>query len=157
MLNTIFFDYYWMKLAFLEAEKGGNIGEVPVGSLLLFKNNLISSGFNRCIMDNNPCAHAEITAIKNAGKYLKNYRLNNTVLYVTHEPCLMCSSAIINARISRVIFGSYNKKYMGLTDLLFYLNKKKIKHHIKNITGGIQLLHCNNLIKFFFQKKRHNF
>lgn len=114
MNPKILFHNYWMKMALLEAKKGLRRGEVPIGAILLQNNSFISSGYNSCIMKNDPNAHAEILAIKRGGRIINNYRFKNTSLYVTHEPCFMCSGAILNARINKIIFGSYNTNNTGL-------------------------------------------
>ncbi|AEH39750.1 tRNA-specific adenosine deaminase [Buchnera aphidicola (Cinara tujafilina)] len=150
----MFDDVYWMKLALLAAKKGEKKGEVPIGSIIVYKNKLIGTGWNSCISQKNPTAHAEIISIQKAGQKLNNYRLKNTVLYVTHEPCWMCASAIMFARISRIVYGSYSSKYDCITNFVNILYKKNIKHHIVNITSGILLYECSILLSDFFKNKR---
>lgn len=150
----IFDDVYWMKFALLAAKIGEKKGEVPIGSIIVYQNKLISTGWNSCISQNNSSAHAEMLSIQKAGQKLKNYRLSNAIIYVTHEPCWMCSAAIVLARISRIVYGSYSSKYNCITSFLDILYKQNIKHHIKNITSGILLYECSILLSKFFKKKR---
>ena len=150
----IFDDIYWMRYAILAAKIGEKKGEIPIGSIVVFNNTLIGIGWNSCISQHNSSAHAEILSIQKAGKTLKNYRLLNSILYVTHEPCWMCSSAILLARIGRIVYGSYSSKYECITTFMRLLYKKKIKHHIKNITSGILLYECSILLSNFFKNKR---
>ncbi|WP_154049227.1 tRNA adenosine(34) deaminase TadA [Buchnera aphidicola] len=149
-----FIDNYWMKKALNQAKKGKQRGEVPIGSVLVKGNYLVSSSCNSCISLFDSSAHSEILVIKTGGIKLKNYRLYNTVLYVTHEPCFMCSAAIINSRICRVVYGSYssNKHNFSYFMNLLYINN--IKHHIKDIKSGVLLYECSSLLKNFFKKKR---
>ena len=100
------FDEKYMQMALNEAEKAGRGGEVPVGAILLKGDRLLAKDHNRCIELNDPTAHAEILVLRKAGEVLGNYRLNDTMLYVTVEPCPMCASAMIHSRISRLVFRS---------------------------------------------------
>ncbi|WP_343126695.1 tRNA adenosine(34) deaminase TadA [Buchnera aphidicola] len=145
----------WMQFAISMAKIGEKKGEVPIGAILVYKNKIISQSWNSCISNNDASAHAEILVIKNGGKFLKNYRLLNTSLYVTHEPCLMCSSAIFHARIKKIVYGSYSFNKESLTNFLFFF-KKKIKHHIKEIISGVLLYECSMLLKNFFKNIRKN-
>jgi tRNA(adenine34) deaminase len=103
-------DQKWMKIAIQEAKKAVNEGEVPVGAILVKNGMIIAKAHNRPITKNDATAHAEILAIRKAGKKEKNYRLVGTTLYVTLEPCLMCLGALINARIERIVFGAKKHK-----------------------------------------------
>ncbi|CUR53146.1 tRNA adenosine(34) deaminase TadA [Buchnera aphidicola] len=143
----------WMRHAILLAKKGEKKGEVPIGAVLIHKQKIIGHGWNSCIKKNDISAHAEILAIRTAGQFLNNYRLLNTSLYVTHEPCLMCSAAIFHARITRVIYGSYSIKIDKLTNFFLFIKNKK-KHHIKEIISGVLLYECSMLLKMFFKRKR---
>ena len=103
-------DRYWMRHALRLAEQAGREGEVPVGALLVRHGQLIAEGWNRPIINSDPSAHAEMQALRAAGQALSNYRLIDTTLYVTLEPCTMCAGAIIHARVARVVFGAYDPK-----------------------------------------------
>ncbi|VFP81457.1 tRNA-specific adenosine deaminase [Buchnera aphidicola (Cinara curvipes)] len=147
-------DNYWMKIALNQAYKGEKRGEIPIGSVLVKNNYLISSSYNSCVSLFDASAHSEILVIRKGGKKLKNYRLYNTVLYVTHEPCFMCSAAIINSRIRRVVYGSYSTKKHDFSYFMNLLYINNIKHHIRDIKSGVLLYECSNLLKNFFKKKR---
>lgn len=144
---------YWMKFALFLAKISFNQGEVPVGSVLVHLNKVIGIGWNNPIINNDPTAHAEIIALRNGGKYLKNYRLLNTKLYVTLEPCIMCLGAILNSRINTLIIGASRKNnfknILYDTNFIYSSNSFKIKI-IKNILKD----ECSNLIKKFFINKR---
>ncbi|QJC38397.1 tRNA adenosine(34) deaminase TadA [Enterobacteriaceae endosymbiont of Donacia fulgens] len=146
-------DIYWMKYALYFAKLTKYNGEIPVGAIIVKNNKIISFGNNNTIKKNDPTAHAEIIALRKAGKYLKNYRLLNTTMYVTLEPCLMCSGAIIMSRISRLVFSTYNKKYFNIGSFIDLLGIYNINHKIK-INSGILRKECTNLIQNFFYSKR---
>ncbi|QJC31922.1 tRNA adenosine(34) deaminase TadA [Enterobacteriaceae endosymbiont of Donacia versicolorea] len=152
-------DIYWMKYTLKVAILAKNAGEIPVGAIIIKNNKIISYGYNNSIKKNDPTAHAEIIALRKAGKFLKNYRLLNTTMYVTLEPCLMCFGAIIISRITRLVFSSYNKKYNGknykLGSFINLLKIYDINHKLK-ISSGILINKSTNIIKNFFNKKRKN-
>ncbi|WP_075433771.1 tRNA adenosine(34) deaminase TadA [Buchnera aphidicola] len=147
-------DQYWMKKALKKAFYGKKKGEIPIGSILVKNNCLISASWNSCISLFDASAHAEILVMRRAGKKLKNYRLNNTALYVTHEPCFMCSDAIINARIEKVVYGSYSFKKNNFSYFMNFLYKNNIKHHIKEIKSGVLFHECSSILNNFFKEKR---
>ncbi|VFP85846.1 tRNA-specific adenosine deaminase [Buchnera aphidicola (Cinara pseudotaxifoliae)] len=153
-MSIVNIDNYWMKQALKQAYCAKNKGEIPIGSVLVKDNDLVSSSQNSCISLFDVSAHAEILAIQRGSSILKNYRLYNTSLYVTHEPCLMCSSAIISARIRKVVYGSYSFKKYKFSFLMNLLYIHNVKHHIKDIKSGILLNECSNLLKDFFKNKR---
>lgn len=147
-------DEYYMSLAILEAEKAAYINEVPVGAIILDKNkNVIGYGYNSPISSNNPASHAEINAISSACQVLNNYRLNDTTLYVTIEPCIMCMGAIIHARIKRVVFGAKDVKWGAACSLYSLADDKRLNHH-PEIVPGICEKKTRQLIKNFFIHKR---
>jgi tRNA(adenine34) deaminase len=136
---------YAIKLAYKALKKK----EVPVGALIVQNNKIISKGYNQSICLNDPSAHAEIIAIKNAGRKMKNYRLNNVDIYITLEPCIMCIGAILHARIKNVFFAAYSYKYSIKS--IFNIN---ILKNI-NIEGGFLENESKNIIKKFFEIKRN--
>tara|TARA_B100000795_G_scaffold269652_1_gene259779 strand:+ start:1018 stop:1488 length:471 start_codon:yes stop_codon:yes gene_type:complete len=148
-----------MKVAISEAILAKNEGEIPVGAIIIQDGKIIATGHNQPILANDPTAHAEIQAIRAAGEKIKNYRLVNSTLYVTLEPCMMCLGAIMHARIERVIFGTYDSKNGACQSYMESMNSKKFNHKI-NITGGILENECHQLLQSFFKlrrgKKLHN-
>ncbi|WP_367670478.1 tRNA adenosine(34) deaminase TadA [Sodalis-like secondary symbiont of Drepanosiphum platanoidis] len=146
-------DNLWMKYAINLSLNAKKNNEVPVGSIIVLNNNIIGKGYNSSIKNNDPTAHAEILALRQAGKKIKNYRLINSVIYVTIEPCLMCIGAIINARIKRLVFGSFKNKQGMCGSFIYLLNNKKIIKNI-SITSGVLLEECSFNIKKFFKNKR---
>ncbi|QJC31085.1 tRNA adenosine(34) deaminase TadA [Enterobacteriaceae endosymbiont of Macroplea mutica] len=142
-------DIYWMTHALKLAKQAQNNGEVPVGAVIIKNNKIISQGQNSSIIKHDPTAHAEIIALRNAGTYLQNYRLLNTTMYVTLEPCMMCTGAIIISRIERLVFSIYNTNTHHSIPLANLLNTYKIKIHT-----GVLVKECTNIIQNFFFNKR---
>ncbi|WP_428994312.1 tRNA adenosine(34) deaminase TadA [Buchnera aphidicola] len=136
-----------MKEALILAKKANEKNEVPVGAVLVFKNKIIAKGYNNSILKNDPTAHAEIVVLRKGGIFFKNYRLLNTILYVTLQPCLMCLGAILNSRIYKLVYGA-NSNYYNFNIFKLFL-KKNIK--IKN---NIFKYKCISVIKNFFKNKR---
>lgn len=144
----------YMKLAVRQAEKAGQKGEVPIGATLVAENGeVLSSAYNMTITRSDPSAHAEILAMRKASNKLKNYRLLNTILYVTIEPCVMCMGAVIHARIKRVVFGAYDPKG-GAAGSLYNLAEDGRLNHRASIISGICEEECRSLIQAFFRKRR---
>jgi tRNA(adenine34) deaminase len=144
---------YWMKIALFFAKIAFIQGEIPVGSILICSNKIIGIGWNNSIQKNDPTSHAEIIALRNGGKYLKNYRLLKTTLYVTLEPCLMCLGAILNSRVKKLVIGA--NRVQSSENLLyinkFIFNNKRLKVKIiKNVLKK----KCSLLLKKFFLNKR---
>ena len=147
-------DEYYMNLALKEAEKAANIDEVPVGAVIVDNsNNIIGYGYNKPISSNDPTSHAEINAMRMASKASNNYRLINTTLYVTIEPCIMCMGAIIHARIKRIVFGAKDPKWGAAGSLYNMAADKRLNHH-PEIKEGIYEEKTRSLIKQFFMNKR---
>ncbi len=146
-------DERYMKMALEEAGEAGRRGEVPVGAILVKGNRVIAKDHNRCIELNDPTAHAEVLVLRKGGEDLGNYRLNNTVLYVTTEPCPMCVSAMIHGRISRLVFGTCEPKFGAVESKFRLLKDKGFNHQIEH-TQGILEKECAEILKSFFKKKR---
>lgn len=142
--------------ALKEAAKAEKIEEVPVGAVIVKDNKIIARGFNRCIIDKDPTAHAEIIALRKAAKKLNNYRLNECCIYVTIEPCIMCVGALINARIKKIVFGAKDKKAGACKSIFKITSSKKLNHKIEVLGGKKEFLkdECADIIQSFFKNKR---
>ena len=145
---------YFMGFAFEEAKKAGQIGEVPVGAVIVSeKGEILSAAHNQTIKLIDPTAHAEILALRKAALEINNYRLLNTTLYVTVEPCIMCMGAIVHARISRVVFGAADPKWGAAVSLYNVAEDDRLNHHVEIITGA-RAEDCRRLMQDFFRAKR---
>lgn len=143
-----------MKQALSEAEKGSSMGEVPVGAVLASpEGQIVAKAYNQPITLGDPTAHAEILAIRKAGLFFRNYRLNNITLVVTLEPCLMCMGAAINARIARLVFGTVDPKAGAAVSLYNLAEDKRLNHRIE-VVSGIMEEECRSLIQDFFRVRR---
>ena len=146
-------DKKWMQIAIQEAIKAEKEGEVPVGAVLVKDGLLIAKAHNQPISKNDATAHAEIQLIRAAGKKLKNYRLTETSLYVTLEPCAMCLGAIMHARIKRIVYGAQDPK-AGICKSSDNLIDANCFNHKINITGGVSERKCSQLLQTFFKSRR---
>lgn len=143
-----------MAIALEEARAAEAAGEVPVGAALVDgSGNLAARGRNQVVGGNDPTAHAEIEALRNGSRILGNYRLLNTVLYVTVEPCLMCMGAIVHARISTVIFGAPDPKWGAAGSLYDFSADLRLNHRV-SVVGGVCESACRDIIQGFFRKRR---
>ena len=146
-------DIYFMRIALEEAMKGFDEDEVPIGAVVVSKEGVIlGKGFNSPISSNDPTAHAEINAIRDAARFEKNYRLTGSTMYVTLEPCLMCYGAMVHARVGRLVFGAYDKR-SGLTSHLELIDRLNLNHKI-DIEGGLLAEECGDILTRFFELKR---
>lgn len=146
-------DEYWMRKALELARRAEAAGEVPVGAVIVKDNQLLAEGWNRPISDNDPTAHAEMVALREAGRLLSNYRLVDTVMYVTLEPCVMCAGALIHARVKRVVYGATDPK-SGADQSVFNLLQDGRFNHILQVTAGVLADECSQTLSRFFQAKR---
>ena len=146
-------DEKWMQIAIQEALKAEKAGEVPVGAVLVNDGKEIAKAHNEPISKNDPTAHAEIQALRTGGEIQKNYRLVDSTLYVTLEPCAMCFGAMIHARLNRIVFGAYDHKSGVCGSCIDLQNEKNFNHKI-HITGGILELRCKELLFSFFKNRR---
>jgi len=145
-----------MQLALDEAKKAGQIDEIPVGAVLIAQSGeILSAAHNLVIHRADPTAHAEILALRAAAQLVNNYRLLNTTLYVTIEPCIMCMGAVIHARVSRIVFGADDPRW-GAAGSLYNLATDTRLNHQPDIAGGICEYECRTLIQNFFRKKRNS-
>lgn len=146
-------DQYWMRCAMQRAEQAELEAEVPVGAIVVCDNKIIGEGWNQVIGTSDPSAHAEIQAIRAAAKTMQNYRLPNTTLYVTLEPCTMCAGTMIHARISRLVFGAYDPK-TGVAESCIKLFEENHHNHKVSVLGGVLQTECSQQLKAFFKRKR---
>ena len=146
-------DQHWIQQALELARKAEELGEVPVGAVVVLENKLIGKGWNQPISAHDPSAHAEIVAIRDASHHLKNYRICNASLYVTLEPCTMCAGAIIHARIQRLVYGAMDPK-TGAAGSVFNVFQSNLHNHKVEITNGILADECCNILQTFFQERR---
>jgi len=146
-------DSEWMRLAVELARQAERLGEVPVGAVLVRDQQLVGRGLNSPIHRNDPTAHAEILAIRAAGAALGDYRLTGTTLYVTLEPCPMCMSALIHARVSRVVFGAYDPRQGAISSAVDIAQINPLQCAIDTF-GGVLMDECASLLRDFFAKKR---
>ncbi len=146
-------DLKFMKLALGLAKKAELKNEVPVGALIVRNGEIIGQGMNTSISDHDPTSHAEINAIREAAKAIKNYRLKDCVIYVTLEPCAMCVGAIQHARIEKIIYGAPDPKTGACGSMIDLISVKEINHHAEAI-GGILEKQCGQILKDFFLSKR---
>jgi tRNA(adenine34) deaminase len=143
-----------MKVALTEAQRARKKGEVPIGAVLVSHNHqVLAAAHNRTITLNDPTAHAEILALRNAAAKIGNYRLLNTMLYVTVEPCPMCMGAAIHSRVSRVIFGTRDPKWGAAGSLYNFAADQRFNHR-PEVVEGICKADCKSLIQEFFSQKR---
>ena len=146
-------DTYFMKLALEQAELAFQADQVPIGAIIVGETGLIcGKGYNSPILLNDPTAHAEIMAIRDAANFLKNYRLSGLTLYVTLEPCIMCFGAMVHSRISRLVFGAPDKR-SGVTRLLPFVNEMNLNHTF-TIDGPILENECGSILTEFFRNRR---
>ncbi len=145
----------YMKVAFKLAQKAYKKDEVPVGAVVVHNGKIIAKGYNKRQRTQDATLHAEIIAIKKACKKLKTFRLNDCTLYVSLEPCVMCAGAIINARIGKVVFGAYDKKY-GCCGSLYNLLSEGKFNHTPSVQGGMMEQQCSEILTNFFEGKRRS-
>ena len=142
-----------MAHALVLAQRSRDQGEVPVGAVVVKDDQLIAEGWNQPIDQHDATAHAEIMAIRAAGEALKNYRIPNTTLYVTLEPCTMCAGAIIHARVQTVVFGAPDPR-TGTAGSAIDLFSQSYHNHQVNIRGGVMQNECGQILKDFFKQRR---
>lgn len=143
----------WMREALIEARKAGVEGEVPIGAVLLLNEKIVGRGHNHSISLHDPSAHAEILALRQAARNLRNYRLPDSIMVVTIEPCVMCVGAMIHARVETVIYGASDPK-SGAVDSHFHLAGASQLHHKIQVVSGILGEECGSLLKSFFMSRR---
>jgi tRNA(adenine34) deaminase len=146
-------DEYFLRRALALAEQAIVAGEVPVGAVVVNAGVIIGEGFNQSISTNDPSAHAEIVAIRAACEQQNNYRLEDSTLYVTLEPCAMCSGAMLHARIKRVVFGAFDPNTGAAGSVMNVLSQPSFNHCVE-VCGGLVERECANQLRDFFRQRR---
>jgi tRNA(adenine34) deaminase len=146
-------DELWMKEALTAAQRALEMGEVPIGAVVVRHGSLVARGWNRNIADHDPTAHAEIVALRAAGEILGNHRLGGCELFVTIEPCAMCVGALIQARIARLVYGADDPKAGAVHSALTVLNHPRLNHQM-SVVGGVLAGRCAEVVQAFFRERR---
>ncbi len=148
-------DEGFMRRALELADVAKVMGEVPVGAVVVHEGHVIAMGYNQPIAAKDATAHAEIVAMREAGQLLDNYRLEDTTLYVTLEPCPMCASAIVHARVRRVVFGAWDAKGGGAGSIVNVFTLPQLNHRV-DVFGGVLMDECAEKLAAFFRARRES-
>lgn len=146
-------DEFFMREALALAQQAWDMGEVPVGAVVVHEGKIIGRGANAPISRHDPSAHAEMLALRDAAQYLSNYRLPQVSLYVTLEPCTMCAGVIMHARVSRLVFGASDPKTGAAGSVLNLFDEPRLNHHTE-IQGGVLAAECGTMLSAFFAERR---
>lgn len=146
-------DIFWMQQALMLAKQAALEGEVPVGAIVVFENEILGQAYNQPIAHSDPTAHAEIIALRQAAEKIGNYRLLNTSLYVTLEPCLMCAGAIVHARVKHLIYGADDKKAGAIVSKAQVFEQTFLNHKVQ-YKGGVLKEECSHVLSQFFAERR---
>lgn len=146
-------DEFFMREAISLARSAECLGEVPVGAVVVYEGQIVGRGFNSPIGENDPTAHAEIAALRDAARHLENYRLPGCELFVTLEPCAMCAGAILHSRIARVIYGARDPKTGVHGSVVDLFAVDRLNHHTE-VVGGVLAEECGRLLSNFFAERR---
>ena len=142
-----------MEEALRSAQRALEAGEVPIGAVVVSEGNIVGRGWNRNLTDSDPTAHAEIMALREAGKAVGNHRLSECELFATIEPCAMCAGALVHARIKRLVYGADDPKAGAVRTVLQVLNHPKLNHQME-VQSGVLAGRCADLLQEFFRKRR---
>jgi tRNA(adenine34) deaminase len=142
-----------IEAALVEARHAAEAGEVPIGAVIVYEDEILTRGQNRVLRDNDPTAHAEIVALREAAKLLGNYRLNRCTLYVTLEPCAMCAGAMIHARLDRLVYAAPDPKSGAAGSVLSVINHPQLNHQMQ-VEQGIRTEEAAELLRSFFRERR---
>lgn len=148
-------DELWMEEALREAQRALEAGEVPVGGVVVCDGKVVGRGWNRVIADNDPTAHAEVIALREAGEALGNYRLGQCELFATIEPCAMCAGALVHARIKRLVYGADDPKAGAVKSVIPVVNHPQLNHKIE-VQGGVLAGRCADMLQAFFRERRNS-
>lgn len=146
-------DAHWMRRAIQLAQAAQDAGEVPVGAVIVRDGNLLAEGWNRPISTSDPTAHAEMIALRLAAQTIGNYRLLDTTLYVTLEPCAMCASAMVHARVKRLVYAATDPR-AGAAGSVFNIVQHPVLNHRLEMTTGVLAEECGTLLRSFFAARR---
>jgi tRNA(adenine34) deaminase len=147
-------DEQFMRLALLEAEKARDLHEVPIGAVIVNENGeILAAASNRTITDSDPTAHAEILALRTAARSIGNYRLTGCTLYTTIEPCVMCAGALVNARITRLVFGAHDERFGGVETKFRLCDSDELNHRME-IVSSVLADECRTMMQDFFRERR---
>lgn len=146
-------DEKWMRYAQQLAEQAAEAGEVPVGAVVVRDGEVLGEGWNKPISGHDPCAHAEIIALRNAATNVENYRLIGATLYVTIEPCTMCAGAIVHSRVKRLVYGATEPKAGAISSNAQVLDQPWMNYRVE-YQGGVLAEECSQMISAFFQRRR---
>jgi tRNA(adenine34) deaminase len=146
-------DAAWMRLALEQAALAATAGEVPIGALVIKDGEIMGRGHNRNLLDDDPTAHAEIVALRQASARLGNHRLAGCTMFATIEPCSMCAGALIHARIARLVYGASDPKAGAAGSVLQVINHPGLNHRME-VTAGVLSSECSEILQEFFRRKR---
>jgi tRNA(adenine34) deaminase len=146
-------DEHWMEEALRCAQRALEASEVPVGAVIVLKDQIVGRGWNRNLTDCDPTAHAEIIALREAGKHVGNHRLGDCELFATIEPCAMCAGALVHARLRRLVYGADDPKAGAVRSVMSVVNHPRLNHDVE-IRGGVLAGRCAELLQSFFRRRR---
>lgn len=146
-------DAQYMEMAIVEARKADGAGEVPVGAVVLIDGSVVARAFNQPISRNDPTAHAEMVALREAARLAGNYRLSEATIYCTLEPCMMCAGAMIHARVARLVFGALDPKAGAVGSIYNVLTDPRLNHRVE-VVPGVRQAECAALLRDFFSRRR---
>ena len=146
-------DELWMQEALRSAQRALEVGEVPVGAVVVHEGKIVGRGFNRNLADSDPTAHAEMVALREAGAAVGNHRLENCDLFVTIEPCAMCAGAMVHARIRSLVYGAEDPKAGAVHSVMHVLNHPALNHKV-DVRRGVLAGQCAELLQEFFRSRR---
>ena len=152
-MSSTMTDELWMEEALREAQRAEAAGEVPVGAVIIYQDRIVARGHNRNLLEHDPTAHAEIVAMREAGRIIGNHRLVDCDLYVTIEPCPMCAGAMVHARIRRLIYGADDPRAGAVHSVMQVVNHPQLNHRTE-ITSGVLAGRCMDMLQTFFRAKR---
>jgi tRNA(adenine34) deaminase len=147
------FDVQYMEMALAEARNADRVGEVPVGAVIVVEGSVVARAFNQPISTNDPTAHAEMVALREAARVAGNYRLSAATMYCTLEPCVMCAGAMIHARLARLVFGALDPKAGSAGSIYNVLSDPRLNHRVE-VVPGVRHVECSALLRDFFSRRR---